>query len=90
MVVESNENTHKIVIDKMINLWLNEPETTIDLFKKIAYLIAEYDTPQKGVYFDSFNKTYFAKIDGKTIKTNKNFRIVNNALICVKSQKTGI
>lgn len=34
----------KIVIDKMIDLWLNQPKESEELFKEIAEKIANYET----------------------------------------------
>lgn len=74
-------NTHEIVINRLIELWNTEPLKCIVLFNDIAERLAKYDNPTfPKVRYDKTNNNFSFSItrNGKHIKvaTNKNYEIV--------------
>lgn len=56
--ITEGENTHEIVMDKLIELWNEYPERSLYIFKRIAEMIATHETqipnitliPSRGAY----------------------------------------
>lgn len=82
--IEVDKNSHEIVINKLIELWIKTPVQSLPLFKEIAKEIAFYDTPMKNVYYDKTNDRFMGfsstKENRERIAGNKNEYVVKKNL----------